>query len=110
MKTKRAIRIGEELNKKLLDHEFNCTDVFTERYSNAKIVARHYCQAENAVAVLSNMPLDTSYICYGHLGEKLNLGNGIEESANLRSTFRVCSQCANARFWRTSAVANQANR
>ena len=83
MKTKRAIRVSEELNKKLLDHEFNCTDVFTERYSNAKIVARHYCQAENAVAVLSNMPLDTSYICYGHLGEKLNLGNGVEEVASI---------------------------
>ena len=39
--------------------------------------------AENAIAVLSNMPLDTSYICYGHLGERLGLGNGTEEVVSI---------------------------
>ena len=79
MKTKRAINENEELNNRLLNHDFNYTDVFAERYKDAKVVARHYCLAENAIAVLSNMPFDTSYICYGHLGAKLGIGDGSEE-------------------------------
>lgn len=42
-------------------------------------MARHYCMAENAVAVLSNMPYGKSYVCYGHLGERLGLGKDCEE-------------------------------
>lgn len=77
--TRRTTRNSEELNRQLLDHDFNCNEGFIERYHATKTVAAHYCVAENAVAVLSNMPLKTSYICYGHLGEKLGLGKGIEE-------------------------------
>lgn len=69
----------EELNRQLLNHEFSCDNEFFALYNNAKTVARHYCVAENAVAVLSNMPLATSYICYGRLGERLGLGNATEE-------------------------------
>ena len=69
----------EELNRQLLNHEFSCDNEFFALYNNAKTVARHYCVAENAVAVLSNMPLATSYICYGRLGERLGLGNAAEE-------------------------------
>lgn len=79
MRKTRSAKNSEELNKQLLDHDFNCNEGFTERYHAAKTVAAHYCVAENAVAVLSNMPFETSFICYGHLGEKLGLGKGTEE-------------------------------
>lgn len=73
----------EELNRQLLNHEFCYDSEFLERYNQAKTVARHYCTAENAVAVLSNMPLGTSYICYGRLGERLGLGHATEEVASI---------------------------
>ena len=74
---------SEELNTQLLNHEFCCDDGFIERYNAAKIVARHYCISENAIAVLSSMPSHTSYICYGQLGEKLGLGSGSAEVASI---------------------------
>ena len=80
---KAETRKSKELNRQLLNHEFSCDEAFMARYHEAKIVARHYCQAENAIAVLSNMPFDTSYICYGDLGDTLGLGNGIEEVASI---------------------------
>lgn len=80
---KAEFRKNKELNQQLLNHEFSCDEAFIERYNEAKMVARHYCKAENAVAVLSNMPFDTSYICYGHLGEMLGLGDGVEEVASI---------------------------
>lgn len=83
MKTDQATRNSKELNHQLLNHEFSCDEAFMERCHEAKIVARHYSKTENAVAVLSNMPFDTSYICYGHLGEILGLGNGIEEVVSI---------------------------
>lgn len=81
--TIRAKSKHEQLNNQLLNHTFTSDKEFLERYNKAKIVARHYCMAENAIAVLSNMPLDTSYICYGHLGERLGLGNGAEEVVSI---------------------------
>lgn len=69
----------ETLNERLLNHDFGSDQQFCLRYSEARIVAAHYAVAENAIAVLSNMPADVSYICYGRLGEKLGIGNGVEE-------------------------------
>lgn len=69
----------EELNRQLLNHDFNCHEDFFARYNALKVVAQHYSVAENAIAVLSCMPYDISYICYGHLGEKLGFGAGAEE-------------------------------
>lgn len=79
----RTICKREELNEQLLNHEFTADKEFLQKYNEAKIVARHYCMAENTIAVLSNMPLDTSYICYGQLGERLGLGNGTEEMVSI---------------------------
>lgn len=85
---------GKVLNRQLLNHRFRCDDAFMLRYNEAKIAARHLCAAENAIAVLSNMPLQTSYICYGHLGAKLGLGNGTEELPSIWEYAimdRICS-------------------
>lgn len=68
-----------ELDERLLNHEFCLEAEFDARYQRAKIVSEHYAEAENAVAVLSNMALNTSYICYGRQGEQLGIGSGIEE-------------------------------
>ena len=83
MKTKWSIDESEELDNQLLNHKFSYNDVFAERYNEVKIVARHYCRAENAIAVLSNMPFDTSFICYGQLGAKLGIGDGMEEVSTI---------------------------
>ena len=64
----------DRLNEHLLEHDFDYDEGHRERYLTAKTIAEHYARAENAVAVLSNMGCDVSYICYGHLGEKLGLG------------------------------------
>ena len=76
---KTSNRNQNELNDRLLNHEFNCESYFATRYNTAKRVAEHYAMAENAIAVLSNMPYAVSYICYGRLGEKLGVGEGKEE-------------------------------
>ena len=60
-----------ELNKRLLNHNFSRDAGCGIHYEAAKIVAEHYANAENAIAVLSDMASDVSFICYGRLGEKL---------------------------------------
>ena len=72
-----------ELNELLLNHEFCLDAEFDARYRRAKIVSEHYAAAENAVAVLSNMALNTSYICYGNLGQQLCIGGGCEEMPSI---------------------------
>lgn len=82
MKTLRTTK-KEELDRQLLNHDFDCHDDFFAHYNAVKAVAQHYSVAENAIAVLSCMPYDVSYICYGHLGENLGLGTGAEEVASI---------------------------
>lgn len=68
-----------KLNVRLLDHNFEHSQVQRQSYKMEKIIADHYAKAENAVAVLSNMATEVSYICYGRLGERLGLGTKSEE-------------------------------
>ena len=68
----------KKLNERLLAHDFDSTVVHQQRYAQAKTMAEHYTTTENAVAVLSDMVQDLSYICYGRLGEKLGLGTRTE--------------------------------
>ena len=75
--------VSKELDERLLNHEFCCDSDFSGQYDEARIIARHHSVAENAIAVLSNMPSGSSYICYGRLGEMLGLGCGIEEVASI---------------------------
>lgn len=83
MKKTHGIAVRSELDERLLNHKFCYDENFSTHYRTAKMVADHYAKAENAVAVLSNMPWDTSYICYGHLGELLGIGKGCEEVASI---------------------------
>lgn len=69
----------KKLDEKLLMHDFNYDNVHGQRYLSAKNMAEQYTKMENAVAVLSNMARDVSYICYGHLGSKMGLGHDNEE-------------------------------
>lgn len=68
-----------KLNDRLLDHDFEHSQAQRQSYETAKLIADHYARAENAVAVLSNMATDVSYICYGRLGKHLGLGAESEE-------------------------------
>lgn len=71
---------GSSLNERLLNHNFGYdAEEHSERYVAAKALAEHYAKVENAMVVLSNMAQDISYICYGNLGNRLQLGDGCEE-------------------------------
>lgn len=69
----------DKLNKNLLEHDFEYDAEQWQRYVDAKLIASHYARVENALAVLSNMVCDKSFICYGHFGERLGLGTEDEE-------------------------------
>lgn len=68
-----------QLNDHLLDHDFSFSQDFEQSFRIAKIVTEQYARNENAIAVLSNMVSNTSYICYGRLGAKLGLDSENEE-------------------------------
>ncbi len=60
------------LEKKLQEHSLPNANCNT-RYEEAKLIARTYARLENAMAVLTNVACDCSFICYGHLGNVLGL-------------------------------------
>lgn len=62
--------INSELNDELLRQPFADDD---DRLAGYKYIASIYAQTENAIAVLSDMKTDMSYIYYGGLGERLGI-------------------------------------
>ena len=62
--------INDELEKKLLDHPF-ADDL--EKEDEYLLMATRYARIENAIAVLSDMKTNASYICYGGLAERLGI-------------------------------------
>lgn len=67
------------LNKLLLENKFEYDHHKWQQFQSAKVIAEHYASAVNAVAVLSNMVDNKSYICYGRLGAKMGFGTDNEE-------------------------------
>ena len=59
--------INDELEKKLLDQPF-ADDL--EKEDEYLLMATRYARIENAIAVLSDMKTNASYICYGGLAER----------------------------------------
>ena len=64
------MNINVELEKRLLEQPF--TDD-SERCDEFRQLAIHYAQVENAIAVLSDMKANTSFICYGGLATRLGI-------------------------------------
>ena len=62
--------INDELEKKLLDQPF-ADDL--EKEDEYLLMATRYARIENAIAVLSDMKTNASYICYGGLAERLGI-------------------------------------
>lgn len=64
------MNINVELEKRLLEQPFtqDC-----ERFDEFRQLAIHYAQVENAIAVLSDMKANTSFICYGGLATRLGI-------------------------------------
>lgn len=60
------------LEKKLQEHSLP-NALCNKRYEEAKHIARTYARLENAMAVLTNVACDCSFICYGQLGYKLGI-------------------------------------
>ena len=65
------MNINDELEQKLLRQPFAEE---LEKDLDYRLTAARYAQIENAIAVLSDMKSNTSYICYGGLAEKLGIG------------------------------------
>lgn len=66
--------IQQTLNNKLLNQEFSTTDKDSESILTAhKMTARTYARTENAIAVLSDMKANISYLYYGGVAETLDI-------------------------------------
>ena len=65
------MNINNELEDKLLKQPFAEE---LGRDADYRLTAIRYAQIENAIAVLSDMKANTSYICHGGLSERLGLG------------------------------------
>ena len=65
------MNINNELEDKLLKQPFAEE---ADRDADYRLTAARYAQIENAIAVLSDMKTNTSYICYGGLAERLGIG------------------------------------
>lgn len=65
--------IVNKLKKELLKQAFTEEQKQTERLNECKHIASIYAQTENAIAVLSDMKANISYIYYGGVAEKLGL-------------------------------------
>ena len=65
------MNINNELEKQLLEQPF--ADECSEG-DGYRLMTMRYAQIENAIAVLSDMKTNTSYICYGGLAERLGIG------------------------------------
>lgn len=65
------MNINDELERKLLEQPFT---EHPDADSGHCRMAMRYALAENAIAVLSDMKTNTSYICYGGLAERLGIG------------------------------------
>ena len=65
------MNINNELEDKLLKQPFSEE---LGRDGLFRLMAEQYAQIENAIAVLSDMKANTSYICHGGLSERLGIG------------------------------------
>lgn len=65
------MNINDELEQKLLRQPFAGE---LDKDLDYRLTAARYAQIENAIAVLSDMKSNTSYICYGGLVERLGIG------------------------------------
>ena len=83
--------IVNKLKKELLKQAFTEEQKQTERLNECKHIASIYAQTENAIAVLSDMKANISYIYYGGVAEKLGL-------AFIRTTYRksICRSSASS--------------
>lgn len=66
------MNINDELEKKLLKQPFAEK---LGRDHDYRLTAVRYAQIENAIAVLSDMKTNTSFICHGGLSERLGIGS-----------------------------------
>lgn len=65
--------IYSEITAQLLGQDFEGCSTFSQQLEVAKIAAMHHCRAENAIAVLSNLRSNTSFIMYGRLASRLGI-------------------------------------
>ena len=99
--------IVNKLKKELLKQAFTEEQKQTERLNECKHIASIYAQTENAIAVLSDMKANISYIYYGGVAEKLGLaerntasryGKKKYSAAFIRTTYRksICRNSASS--------------
>ncbi len=65
--------IFHNLTDKLIGQAFTDIENLKEDYEMAKLAAIHHNKTENAIAVLSNLHDDSSFIVYGRLGRILGI-------------------------------------
>ena len=65
------MNINNELEDKLLKQPFAEE---ADKDADYRLIATRYAQVENAIAVLSDMKANTSYVCFGGLANRLGMG------------------------------------
>ena len=68
------MEIIEKLNGEFFTQPFEQEDLRAEKLNTYKQLAQQYAQLENAIAVLSDLHTNMSYIYYGGVAETLGLG------------------------------------
>lgn len=74
------MKLKDRLNRVLAGQDFTGQTDRSEVLERYKAAARCYAMTENAVAVLSDMRTNTSYIHYGGFARALGLGRGGAQS------------------------------
>ena len=72
--------IADKLNKELLKQDFGTAPSRSDELSQYKEVASCYARMENAIAVLSDMRANVSYIYYGGFAQSLGLNTSVSSS------------------------------
>ena len=90
--------IVNKLKKELLKQAFTEEQKQTERLNECKHIASIYAQTENAIAVLSDMKANISYIYYGGVAEKL----GLAERNTAKTIQSIWEKKYSAAFIRTT--------
>ena len=68
------MEVIEKLNGEFFTQPFELEDFRMEELNTYRLLAQQYAQFENAIAVLSDLHTNSSYIYYGGVAERMGLG------------------------------------
>ncbi len=98
----------DRLNKEFSAQSFAAKQPYAEMLDRYKEMARNYARMENAVAVLSDLRTDASYIYYGGFSRMLRTGKCEKKARYLPFGKRKSSNLFILMTWPTNTCKNSA--